>query len=58
VVAYPGKLVFDGSRPDGVPRKLLDSSKLAGMGWRARTTLRVGLERAYSAFLAGNCRLQ
>ena len=58
VVGYRGKLVFDGSRPDGVPRKLLDSSKLAGMGWRAPTPLRAGLERAYSAFLTGNCRLQ
>src|SRR5438067_12985951 len=58
VVHYRGKLMFDPSRPDGVPRKLLDSSKLAGMGWRARTSLRAGLEKAYSAFLAGTHRLQ
>jgi GDP-L-fucose synthase len=56
VVDYRGKLVFDPSRPDGVPRKLLDSSKLASMGWRARTPLRAGLERAYASFLAGNYR--
>ncbi len=56
VVDYRGKLVFDPSRPDGVPRKLLDSSKLAEMGWRARTPLRTGLERAYSAFRAGDYR--
>jgi GDP-L-fucose synthase len=58
VVGYRGKVVFDPSRPDGVPRKLLDSSKLAGMGWRARTPLRTGLERTYSSFLNGNCRVQ
>jgi GDP-L-fucose synthase len=58
VVGYRGKVVFDPSRPDGVPRKLLDSSKLAGMGWRARTPLRKGLERTYSSFLNGNCRVQ
>jgi GDP-L-fucose synthase len=56
VVGYRGELAFDPSRPDGVPRKLLDSSKLAGMGWRARTSLRVGLEQAYAAFLKGNYR--
>jgi GDP-L-fucose synthase len=52
VVQYHGKLVFDHSRPDGMPRKLLDSSRLNAMGWRARTPLREGLERAYAAFLA------
>jgi GDP-L-fucose synthase len=56
IVDYRGQLVFDRSRPDGVPRKLLDSGKLAAMGWRARTPLRAGLARAYSAFLAGDCR--
>jgi GDP-L-fucose synthase len=56
VVGYQGQLVFDTSRPDGVPRKLLDSGRLAAMGWRARTSLRAGLARAYSAFLSGNCR--
>jgi GDP-L-fucose synthase len=56
VVGYRGELTFDPSRPDGVPRKLLDSSKLARLGWRARTSLRAGLEQAYAAFLAGNYR--
>jgi GDP-L-fucose synthase len=58
IVGYRGKLVFDPSRPNGVPRKLLDSSKLVGLGWRARTPLRTGLEQTYSAFLSGNCRVQ
>jgi GDP-L-fucose synthase len=58
VIEYKGQLIFDKSRPDGTPRKLLDSSKLIEMGWRARTTLREGLELTYSDFLAGNCRVQ
>src|SRR6516162_6970523 len=52
IVGYQGRLVFDTSRPDGMPRKLLDSSKLNAMGWRARTPLREGLARTYEAFLA------
>jgi GDP-L-fucose synthase len=56
VVGYRGELTFDPSRPDGVPRKLLDSSKLARLGWRAQTSLRAGLEQAYAAFLDGNYR--
>ena len=55
IVGYQGQLVFDTSRPDGVPRNLLDSGKLAAMGWRARTPLRAGLARAYAAFLARDC---
>jgi len=54
VVQYRGRLIFDSSRPDGVPRKLLDSSKLTGMGWQASTRLRDGLERTYSAFLTAS----
>jgi GDP-L-fucose synthase len=56
IVQYRGKLEFDHSRPDGMPRKLLDSSVLTRMGWHARTPLREGLERAYVAYLAGNAR--
>jgi GDP-L-fucose synthase len=56
VVGYQGELTFDPSRPDGMPRKLLDSSKLAAMGWRARTPLHAGLTRTYAAFLDGNYR--
>lgn len=52
VVGYRGELVFDTSRPDGMPRKLLDSSKLAALGWTARTPLREGLRTAYADFLA------
>ena len=58
IVGYKGKLVFDRSRPDGTPRKLLDSSKLIEMGWQPRTLLREGLEQTYSEFLAGNYCVQ
>jgi GDP-L-fucose synthase len=51
IINYGGNLVFDSSRPDGTPRKFLDSSKLNEMGWRARTSLRDGLELTYSEFL-------
>jgi GDP-L-fucose synthase len=54
IVGYKGKFVFDRSRLDGTPRKLLDSSKLIEMGWQPRTLLREGLEQTYSEFLAGN----
>jgi GDP-L-fucose synthase len=52
VAGYRGDLVFDTSRPDGTPRKLLDVSKLSALGWKARTPLRAGIERSYSDFLA------
>ncbi len=56
VVGYNGSLVFDTSRPDGTPRKLLDVSRLAAMGWTARTPLREGLVTAYADFVAGRGR--
>ncbi len=52
VVGYGGRLVFDTSRPDGPPRKLLDVSRLRALGWQARTPLRQGLSAAYDDFLA------
>jgi GDP-L-fucose synthase len=50
-VGYRGKMVFDRSKPDGTPRKLLDVSKLSTMGWQARTSLEDGLPEYYAAFL-------
>ncbi|WP_416907032.1 MAG: GDP-L-fucose synthase family protein [Polymorphobacter sp.] len=55
-VGFKGDLVFDTSRPDGTPRKLMDSSRLLGMGWRPRIGLREGLDSAYRAFLEGERR--
>lgn len=51
VVGYSGKIVFDPSKPDGTPRKLMDVSLLSGNGWKARTALAVGLRLAYRDFL-------
>jgi GDP-L-fucose synthase len=48
-VGFEGRIVFDASKPDGTPRKLLDVSRLAGLGWRARTSLRDGLSLAFEA---------
>ena len=52
VVGFSGEISFDPSRPDGTPRKLLDVSRLAKMGWRATTRLEDGIRRAYQAFLS------
>jgi GDP-L-fucose synthase len=51
-VGYTGKISFDTSRPDGTPQKLLDVSRLAKLGWRARTSLKDGMKLAYQAYLA------
>ena len=51
VVGFPGKLVFDRSQPDGMPRKLLDSSRLQALGWQAKTGFREGLAKAYADYL-------
>lgn len=51
-VGYTGRIVWDTSRPNGTPRKLLDVSRAAAMGWRATTTLDEGIPLAYADFLA------
>jgi GDP-L-fucose synthase len=51
-VGYKGNVVFDRTKPDGTPRKLLDVSRLASHGWRARTELVEGLRRYYASFLS------
>jgi GDP-L-fucose synthase len=51
-LVHPGAdLAFDASRPDGMPRKVLDVSKLAGLGWTARTTLTEGIVSTYAWFV-------
>jgi GDP-L-fucose synthase len=47
IVGFKGEVVFDTSKPDGTPRKLLDVSKLHDLGWRAQIALRAGLEETY-----------
>lgn len=49
VVNFPGRISFDKTKPDGTPRKLLDVSRLAAMGWKARTPLREGIAIAYAS---------
>jgi len=51
VVGYGGQLVFDPSRPDGTPRKLLDVSRMRALGWQAAIDLRAGIANAYADFL-------
>jgi len=51
VVGYEGELVFDSTKPDGTPRKLLDVSRLTAAGWQAKTDLKTGIEKTYSWFL-------
>jgi GDP-L-fucose synthase len=59
VVGYRGRLVFDPTKPDGTPRKLLDVSRLTDLGWQARIPLESGIERTYEWFTehSGEARL-
>jgi len=51
VVGFRGDIIYDASKPDGTPRKLVDPSRLNGLGWHARTGLREGIETTYQWFL-------
>lgn len=51
VTGYKGKIVFNTEKPDGTPRKLMDSSKLHSLGWRHRIPLKEGLQKAYGHYL-------
>jgi GDP-L-fucose synthase len=60
IVGFRGRITFDTSRPDGTPRKLVDVSRLQGLGWRPRIGLREGLARTiadYEASLSGSSEL-
>jgi len=50
VAGFKGKLVFDSSKPDGTPRKLLDVSRLHALGWQPEVSLESGITKAYQAF--------
>ena len=52
VVGYPGKIAFDTTKPDGTPRKLLDTGRLLSLGWKPQVDLQQGLALAYADFLA------
>ena len=51
IVGFQGKIVWDASKPDGSPRKLLDTSRLNSFGWKPRISLKAGLVNTYQAFL-------
>ncbi|MDB2532176.1 GDP-L-fucose synthase [Alphaproteobacteria bacterium] len=52
VIGYRGNIAFDPSKPDGTPRKLMDSNRLNALGWRAKVDLVAGLKKAYKDFQA------
>jgi GDP-L-fucose synthase len=52
VVRFKGEIVFDASKPDGTPRKLLNVDRMRDLGWAAKTSLRKGIAKAYSDFLS------
>lgn len=56
-VGFEGELAFDTSKPDGTPRKLMDVSRLTGLGWKASISLEEGIAGAYQDFLSGEVRL-
>lgn len=51
VVGFQGAIVFDASKPDGTPRKLLNVDRMGALGWQAKTSLRDGIAKAYADFL-------
>lgn len=54
IVGYQGEIVWDTTKPDGTPRKLLDVSKLFGMGWKPSVTLETGIKRVVGNYLLAN----
>ena len=57
VVGYPGKIVFDATKPDGAPRKLIDTGRLLSLGWQPQVALKQGLALAYDDFLGQSTAL-
>ena len=51
VIGYEGEIRFDSTKPDGTPRKLMDSTKIHGLGWKHTTSLQEGLKKAYGHFV-------
>ena len=54
MLGFNGEIVFDTTKPDGTPRKLMDSSKLFSYGWRPKVSLEEGIRIAYAEFRAGS----
>jgi GDP-L-fucose synthase len=51
IIGFSGEITWDTSKPDGTPRKLLDSSRVLAMGWRPQIDLETGIRLAYEDFL-------
>ena len=58
VVGWQGEFVFDNSKPDGTPRKLLDVSRLTALGWKANTSVGTGIKRTYEWFLVNESTIR
>ena len=57
VVGYNGEIKYDSSKPDGTPRKLLDTTRLRNLGWKPSFTLQQGIETSYKWYLENHCSL-
>ena len=57
IIGFEGDLIFDSSKPDGTPRKLMDVSKIHSKGWKHKVDLREGIELAYQDFLIKHIKL-
>jgi GDP-L-fucose synthase len=57
ITGYSGEIIWDTSKPDGTPRKLMDSSRLSALGWKPRINLETGIRLAYEDFLKQSDRL-
>src|SRR3990170_7988166 len=51
ILNFNGKIAYDSSKPDGTPRKLMDVSRINGLGWKYKTSLKLGIEKSYKWFL-------
>ena len=51
VTGFKGKIVYDSSKPDGTPRKLMDVSRINNLGWKAKTDLKTGIQKTYKWYL-------
>jgi GDP-L-fucose synthase len=57
ITGYPGEIIWDKTKPDGTPRKLMDSSRLSALGWKPKINLETGIRLAYEDFLNRSDRL-